>query len=1058
MHRNRKKRNIVIFSLVGVLFLMVAGYAAFSTNLEIKGTSKVTSNWDIEITDVKESAQNGLAENVKMYYEKLEASVEANLYDKGDSMEYDIENSNNDAVIITFSGYTKGEVLKSKATKIIHVKIEYNPEYEGGETSSEVEVNFDYTQNNNEENNPDSQYLLTYDYSTNGGQSVELKEELLQSGSNVDLSNTATKEGWNFVGWNTDKDAQIGLKEYQMPKNNTTLYAIYSKTLKVTYEKGDNIESIGKNEDSCNIYNNQTSCEVTLPEITPNKGYEIDGWYNNEKNIGIPDDKYLIGSDVILISKSIEPEPLMMARDDNYAFWTEKYRANVTSIDVLDNKNISEAAIASWDISAEENESVMAWIINDPDNNGKYKLYIGGNGGVIANTNLNHLFSDFDNVKTMTLAILDTSKTTNMKGLFQGCSSLTNIDIFATWEVENKFDTSKVTNMSYMFQGCSSLSALYLSILNTDNVTNISYMFQDCKGLSTLRINNMDGDVFWNTTKVTNMSHMFENCSSLGMMGANITKLNTSNVTDMSYMFSNSGTLFINSNLDTGKVTNMEGMFKNSYLSSFQNMITGLDVSNVTNMSHMFENAIFEAQGLIPNLSSWDTRNVTNMSYMFANASGSSSDEIYWSGNGFITEKVTNMSHMFDGSNFISLSLCLFDTRKVTDMSYMFANMKNPVDKEKTIIADVNSKYWTTANATTTNMFSNSSTTINRSETCNKYFENSSYNMMPTFSSEEEANKTVMTITYPEGCGSTYTCTYQKNNENPITVTKKTVNVTFTETGTLIATVKGSTNEVSNVYNVDIIPTLKSWSLNSTTDFHSQTYKNSINSVEILDNIDIPEEAVESWDVSEMQDRSAMAWVVKDSENAGYYKLYIGGDGGVKANTNSSYIFYGFEKLKYFDLIKLDTSSVTNMGSMFSNCSSLTTLDLSSFDTSSVTNMGYMFYHCSSLTTLDLSSFDTSSVTNMGYMFSNCSSLTTLDLSSFDTSSVTDMDSMFYHCSSLTTLDLSSFDTSSVTDMSSMFSYTNNLKTIYVGTKWTTENVSTNYMFYKCGTDHVTQK
>ena len=58
------------------------------------------------------------------------ASMEANLYNKGDAMEYDVtienkgnidaklndiltnvEKENNEAVLITFSGYTKGEIL-----------------------------------------------------------------------------------------------------------------------------------------------------------------------------------------------------------------------------------------------------------------------------------------------------------------------------------------------------------------------------------------------------------------------------------------------------------------------------------------------------------------------------------------------------------------------------------------------------------------------------------------------------------------------------------------------------------------------------------------------------------------------------------------------------------------------------------------------------------------------------------------------------------------------------------------------------------------------------------
>ena len=304
---------------------MVIGYATFQTKLEIKGTSKVTSNWDIEITNVTEGVPSGFAENaVAPSFDKLWASMEATLFAEGDAMEYDVtienkgtldaklndiitnlDNSNNEAVIITFSGYTKGEVLKAQTSKVVHVKIEYNPEYEGGETSSEVEINFDYGQNNNEENNPDAQYLLTYDYNTNGGSGAEVKEEYLTVGSNVDLTNVATKEGWTFVGWNTNKDAEVGLESYQMPNSSATLYAIYTKTLKVTYQKGENIESIGKVEDSCNIYNNNTSCEITLPSITPNKEYIVDGWYNGSNKVGNPNDKYNISSNTTLTSKSI---------------------------------------------------------------------------------------------------------------------------------------------------------------------------------------------------------------------------------------------------------------------------------------------------------------------------------------------------------------------------------------------------------------------------------------------------------------------------------------------------------------------------------------------------------------------------------------------------------------------------------------------------------------------------------------------------------------------------------------------------------------------------------
>ena len=89
MHRGKKKRNIIILSLIGVLLCMVVGYAAFNTELKISGTSKVTSNWDIRITNVTDGTPTGSAKNtVKPSWKTLTASMEADLYEKGDAMEY----------------------------------------------------------------------------------------------------------------------------------------------------------------------------------------------------------------------------------------------------------------------------------------------------------------------------------------------------------------------------------------------------------------------------------------------------------------------------------------------------------------------------------------------------------------------------------------------------------------------------------------------------------------------------------------------------------------------------------------------------------------------------------------------------------------------------------------------------------------------------------------------------------------------------------------------------------------------------------------------------------
>ena len=281
---------------------------------------------------------------------------------------------------------------------------------------------------------------------------------------------------------------------------------------------------------------------------------------------------------------------------------------------------------------------------------------------------------------------------------------------------------------------------------------------------------------------------------------------------------------------------------------------------------------------------------------------------------------------------------------------------------------------------------------------------------------------------------------------------------------------------------------MRSYHWNTTNDYHSDEYREKITSIEFSNNKNIPSEAVQSWDVSERQDGSVMAWIVNDTENAGYYKLYIGGDGGVVANPNSSTLFANFKQTKTIDLSnldtsyvtdmnymfdgmshlenitfgeKFDTSNVTNMNQMFATwdgVSQLKTINLSSFKTSKVTNMSGMFAGLTELTELDLSNFDTSSVTNMGQMFEGLSKITELDLSNFDTSNVTSMTAMFHNCSSLKALDLSNFNTKKVTSMVNMFLNTTNLQTIYVGPNWSTDGTDIYDMFSNCGTDHVTLK
>ena len=172
------------------------------------------------------------------------------------------------------------------------------------------------------------------------------------------------------------------------------------------------------------------------------------------------------------------------------------------------------------------------------------------------------------------LSKLDTSKATDMSGMFSSCGGLTSLDV-------SKFDTAKVTDMSFMFQGCSGVTLLDVSKFDTAKVTNMSFMFQGCWGLTSLVLSSFD------TAKVTDMSTMFHGCSGL--------------------------TSLVLSSFDTANATSMADMFQEcSGLTSLD--LSSFDTAKVMYMDYMF----YECSGLTSlNLSSFDTAKVVYMGYMF---------------------------------------------------------------------------------------------------------------------------------------------------------------------------------------------------------------------------------------------------------------------------------------------------------------------------------------------------------------------------------------------------------------------------------------------------------
>ena len=333
-------------------------------------------------------------------------------------------------------------------------------------------------------------------------------------------------------------------------------------------------------------------------------------------------------------------------------------------------------------------------------------------------------FNNMTNLETITgMDYLNTSEVTIMGDMFNGCSSLTSLDL-------THFNTEGVIRMNDMFNECTGLTSLDLSSFNTANVINMDRMFCKATNLTRIVVSNE-----WSTAAVTNSIAMFHLCNSL--VGGQGTTYSSSNPSDTTYAHIDGGpsnpgyftdidaitvteayacytpenttlTFYYdkkrrwrtgttydlneannepgwcsdgtNTNVTTvvfdpsfadARPTNTNNWF---YFMTNLQSITGisyLNTSEVTAMGWMFA----YCQNLTSlDLSGFNTAKVTNMGGMFFSCTGLTSLDV----SNFNTAKVSLMNNMFFMcSGLTSLDLSSFNTANVANMSTMFAGCEN---------------------------------------------------------------------------------------------------------------------------------------------------------------------------------------------------------------------------------------------------------------------------------------------------------------------------------------------------------------------------------------------
>ena len=376
-----------------------------------------------------------------------------------------------------------------------------------------------------------------------------------------------------------------------------------------------------------------------------------------------------------------------------------KFNAKLKSLETTTNKiehfkKSTTAPVAAINaINIEDPESdyeIKLWL--DPTDKTAYyytepeKVYLNEQSSDMFSRNSNE--NKIGNIKDLDISNFDTSKVTQMSGMFSGMSSLTSLDL-------SNFNTSKVWDMDGMFSGMSSLTSLDLSNFDTSRVAYMRWMFSGMSSLTSFKFSHfghfyvkMDGmfsgmssltslDLSnFDTSAATSMRVMFSDMSSLTSL--DLSSFNTSNVTDMEGMFYNASSLtsLDLSNLNTSKVEDMVGMFRGmSSLTSLK--LSNFNTSKVKDMRMMFYN-VRSLTSL--DLSSFDTSNVEDMYAMFANMFSLTSLDL----SNFDTSNVKTMEYMFylenENASRDQLGTIYvkndFDITKLQDYSNMFTNRK----------------------------------------------------------------------------------------------------------------------------------------------------------------------------------------------------------------------------------------------------------------------------------------------------------------------------------------------------------------------------------------------
>ena len=277
---NKTQRNYIIMGLCAILVIMGVGYAAFQSQLKISGTSSVSSNFAVKITDITVSSQNGGAADKPgvTTHTDTTATFGVTLQSPGDSITYDIRienqgsidavlktitktDTNNSAILFETSGVAEGDALNVGESKVMQVKVTYNPSVTSQPTDLEstLNVTLDYEQADGTEITPP-----TPSGPTAGGITIPLANDgedglyadeyepgrYIYKGANSNNYITFNNETWRIISIEADgsikimRNESIGSRSWDISNSND-----WETSDIKSYLNGDYLATITTNQD-----------------------------------------------------------------------------------------------------------------------------------------------------------------------------------------------------------------------------------------------------------------------------------------------------------------------------------------------------------------------------------------------------------------------------------------------------------------------------------------------------------------------------------------------------------------------------------------------------------------------------------------------------------------------------------------------------------------------------------------------------------------------------------------------------------------------------------------